>query len=104
MCLIFSIFNYFKFDISQDNKFATENLHIQILREIKIISSSNKTGVWSDLMVWNCGSIATNRLPNVTDTVKINTGHIVTLDINASIKILNLIGRLNMNAGRILSY
>jgi hypothetical protein len=69
-----------------------------------VVFSSNKTGVWSDLTVWNCGSIATNRLPNITDTVKINTGHIVTLDINASIKILNLIGRLNMNSGRILSY
>lgn len=69
-----------------------------------VIFSSNKTGVWSDLTVWNCGSIATNRLPNITDTVKINTGHIVTLDINASIKILNLIGRLNVNAGRVLSY
>ena len=66
--------------------------------------SSNKSGLWSDLTVWNCGSIATNRLPNITDTVKINTGHIVTLDVNASIKILNLIGRLNMNVGRILSY
>lgn len=69
-----------------------------------VVFSSNKTGVWSDLTVWNCGSIASSRLPNITDTVKINTGHIVTLDINASIKILNLVGRLNVNAGRILSY
>jgi hypothetical protein len=69
-----------------------------------VVFSSNKTGLWSDLTVWNCGSIATNRLPNITDTVKINTGHIVTLDINASVKILNLIGRLNMNSGRVLSY
>ena len=69
-----------------------------------VVFSSNKTGVWSDLTVWNCGSIATNRLPNITDTVKINTGHIVTLDVNASVKILNLIGRLNVNAGRVLSY
>jgi hypothetical protein len=66
--------------------------------------SSNKTGVWSDLTVWNCGSIISTRLPSITDTVKINTGHIVTLDINASIKILNLIGKLNVNAGKVLSY
>ena len=66
--------------------------------------SSKKTGLWSDVTVWNCGSIAANRLPNVTDSVKINTGHIVTLDINASVKILNLIGKLNLNAGRVLSY
>jgi hypothetical protein len=66
--------------------------------------SSNKTGVWSDLTVWNCGSIASTRLPSITDTVKINTGHVVTLDINASIKILNLIGNLNVNAGRVLNY
>ena len=66
--------------------------------------SSNKSGLWSDLTVWNCGSIVSSRLPNITDTVKINTGHIVTLDVNASIKILNLIGRLNVNAGRVLSY
>jgi hypothetical protein len=69
-----------------------------------VIFSSNKTGVWSDLTVWNCGSIASTRLPNITDTVKINTGHLVTLDINASIKILNLIGDLNVNAGKFLSY
>ena len=69
-----------------------------------VVFSSNKTGLWSDLTVWNCGSIASNRLPNITDTVKINTGHTVTLDINASVKILNLIGRLNVNAGRVLSY
>ncbi len=69
-----------------------------------VVFSSNKSGLWSDLTVWNCGSIVSSRLPNITDTVKINTGHIVTLDINASIKILNLIGRLNMNTGRILSY
>ena len=66
--------------------------------------SSNEKGVWSDLTVWNFGSIATNRLPNITDIVKINTGHIITLDVNASIKILDLVGRLNVNAGRVLSY
>ena len=66
--------------------------------------SSNEKGGWSDLTVWNFGSIATNRLPNITDTVKINTGHIVTLDVNAFIKILDLVGRLNVNAGRVLSY
>ena len=69
-----------------------------------VIFSSNKTGVWSDLTVWNCGSIASTRLPNNTDTVKINTGHLITLDINASVKILNLVGNLNVNAGRVLSY
>ena len=69
-----------------------------------VVFSSNKTGNWSDLTVWNCGNIASTRLPNITDSVKINTGHIVTLDVNASIKILNLIGRLNVNAGRVLSY
>ena len=65
---------------------------------------SNEKGVWSDLTVWNFGSIATNRLPNITDIVKINTGHIITLDVNAFIKILDLVGRLNVNAGRVLSY
>ena len=69
-----------------------------------VIFSSNKTGFWSDLTVWNCGSIPSTRLPNITDTVKINTGHLVTLDINASIKILNLIGSLNLNVGKALSY
>ncbi len=69
-----------------------------------VVFSSNKTGIWSDLKVWNCGSIATNRLPNISDTVKINAGHIVTLDVNASVKILNLMGRLNVNLGKILSY
>ncbi len=69
-----------------------------------VVFSSNKTGLWSDLTVWNCGSIASTRLPNITDTVKINTGHIVTLDVNASIKILNLIGKLNVNTGKVLSY
>lgn len=69
-----------------------------------VVFSSNKTGLWSDLSVWNCGSIASTRLPNITDTVKINTGHLVTLDVNASVKILNLIGNLNMNTGKILSY
>jgi hypothetical protein len=69
-----------------------------------VVFSSNKTGLWSDLSVWNCGSIVSTRLPNITDTVKINTGHLVTLDINASVKILNLIGNLNVNSGKILSY
>ena len=69
-----------------------------------MVFSSIKTGLWSDLMVWNCGDVASNRLPNITDTVKINTGHTVTLDVNASIKILNLVGRLNLNAGRVLIY
>ena len=69
-----------------------------------VVFLSNKTEVWSDLTVWNFGSIVTNRLPNITDIVKINTGHIITLDVNASIKILDLVGRLNVNAGRVLSY
>jgi hypothetical protein len=69
-----------------------------------VVFSSNKTGLWSDLTVWNCGTISSTRLPNITDTVKINTGHLVTLDVNASIKILSLIGNLNLNAGKVLSY
>ena len=69
-----------------------------------VVFLSNKTEVWSDLTVWNFGSITTNRLPNITDIVKLNTGHIITLDVNAFIKILDLVGRLNVNAGRILSY
>ena len=55
-------------------------------------------------MVWNYGGMASNRLPNITDTVKINTGHTVTLDVNASIKILNFVRRLNLNVGRVLIY
>jgi len=69
-----------------------------------VVFSSIKTGLWSDLMVWNCGDVASNRLPNITDIVKINMSHTVTLDVNASIKILNLVGRLNLNAGRVLIY
>ena len=69
-----------------------------------VVFLSKATEVWSDLTVWNFGSIATNRLPNITDIVKLNTGHIITLDVNAFIKILDLVGRLNVNAGRVLSY
>jgi hypothetical protein len=61
---------------------------------------STKTGLWNDLTVWNCG----NRLPGITDTVKIVSGHVVTLNINTQIKVLNLFGSLVFQAGRVLSY
>jgi hypothetical protein len=61
---------------------------------------STKTGLWNDLTVWNCGS----RLPGVTDTVRIVAGHVVTLNINAQIKALNVLGNLTFQAGRVLSY
>ncbi len=61
---------------------------------------STKTGLWNDLTVWNCG----NRLPSVTDTVKIIAGNVVTLNINAQIKVLNVFGNLVFQAGKVLSY
>ena len=61
---------------------------------------STKTGLWNDLTVWNCG----NRLPGVTDTVRIIAGHVVTLNVNASVKALNIFGSLVFQAGRVLSY
>jgi Metallo-peptidase family M12B Reprolysin-like len=61
---------------------------------------STKTGLWNDLAVWNCG----NRLPGITDTVRIVAGHVVTLNINAQIKALNVFGSLTFQAGRVLSY
>ena len=61
---------------------------------------STKTGLWDDLTVWNCG----NRLPGVTDTVRIVVGHVVTLNVNTQIRTLNLLGRLTFQAGKILSY
>ena len=61
---------------------------------------STKTGLWNDLTVWNCG----NRLPGVTDTVRIIAGHVVTLNVNTQIKSLNLLGRLTFQAGKVLSY
>jgi hypothetical protein len=61
---------------------------------------STKTGLWNDLTVWNCG----NRLPGVTDTVRIVAGHVVTLNVNTQIKTLNVLGNLTFQAGRVLSY
>ncbi len=61
---------------------------------------STKTGLWNDLTVWNCG----NRLPDVTDTVKIVAGHVVTLNVNASVKTLNVFGNLTFQVGKVLSY
>ena len=61
---------------------------------------STKTGLWNDLTVWNCG----NRLPGVTDTVKIVAGHVITLNINAQINALNVFGNLVFQAGKVLSY
>lgn len=61
---------------------------------------STKTGLWNDLTVWNCG----NRLPSVTDTVRIVAGHVVTLNINTQIKILNVFGNLVFLSGKVLSY
>ncbi|MDZ7900092.1 MAG: M12 family metallo-peptidase [Arcicella sp.] len=61
---------------------------------------STKTGLWNDLTVWNCG----NRLPGATDTVRIVAGHVITLNVNAQIKALNVLGSLVFQAGRVLSY
>jgi Metallo-peptidase family M12B Reprolysin-like len=61
---------------------------------------STKTGLWNDLTVWNCG----NRLPGVTDSVKIVAGHVVTLNVNASVKTLSVFGNLVFQAERVLSY
>jgi Metallo-peptidase family M12 len=62
--------------------------------------SSTRDGNWNDISLWDCGG----RLPNITDSVKIVSGHVVTLNINASIKNLSVLGRLIFQAGKVLSY
>jgi hypothetical protein len=43
-------------------------------------------------------------LPGVTDSVRIVAGHVVTLNINASVKALSVFGNLVFQAGKVLSY
>ena len=55
-----------------------------------------KTGVWSNIGVWNC-----LRTPNISDNVKVNFGHVVSLPNTStySIKSINDVGSVNFGTG-----
>ncbi|MFY7889784.1 MAG: PQQ-dependent sugar dehydrogenase [Spirosomataceae bacterium] len=69
------------------------------LDEIKLVHCSDmttvKSGNWEDATIWSCG-----RIPIVTDTVTINTGHIVTVlsGVSTTVRLLNLLGILNFQS------
>jgi large repetitive protein len=55
-----------------------------------------KTGIWNNIGIWNC-----LRTPNVSDNVKVNFGHIVSLPNTSTyfIKSINDIGSVNFGTG-----
>ena len=68
--------------------------------EIKLVHCAEmfslNTGNWNAPTTWSCG-----RIPIVTDDIRINSGHTVTIPngVNASLKFLYLLGTLNPLSG-----
>lgn len=83
------------------NQTQTESLFFD---EMKLLycadMQSVKTGIWNDPSVWSCG-----RIPIVTDTVKINPEHTVTIanGQSATLNLLYLLGTLNKEVGSVLN-
>lgn len=83
------------------NQTQTESLYFD---EMKLLycadMQSVKTGTWDDPSVWSCG-----RVPIVTDTVKINPEHTVTIanGQSATLNLLYLLGTLNKEVGSVLN-
>ena len=83
------------------NQTQTESLYFD---EMKLLycadMQSVKTGTWDDPSVWSCG-----RIPIVTDTVKINPEHTVTIanGQSATLNLLYLLGTLNKEVGSVLN-
>ena len=54
-------------------------------RALAATCNSTKTGNWSDTTVWSCAAV-----PGASDDVYIQSGHIITLTQNQSVRDLNL--------------
>ena len=59
---------------------------------------SVRTGNWNQSTTWSCG-----RIPILTDDITISGGNTVTIPngVSATLKLLNLIGTLNVQTGAI---
>jgi hypothetical protein len=63
-----------------------------------LLNSSLESGTWSSWNIWSCGHV-----PLATEPVQISPGHSILLDINGTVKSLNIQGMLrNLEQSKIL--